>query len=180
MEHYLQGESLPADAHWFSALSGALYADGAAVFVPPQVKAEVTIELPAVSGTLNAFRIVVVAGEGSEVSIFEKTSGVPKAETIVATGTEVYAGPNANVNYYALQEWPETVTHLAAYRSHQERDSRLDWLIGTFGAGFSQVWTESGLAAEGASSNVLGTYFGDGDRHIEQSLIANHEVGNTE
>ena len=180
LEGYLQGEALPADLHWFSALSGALYADGAAVFVPPGVQAEVAIKLPAESGALNAFRIVVVAGENAEVSIFERSDGAPKNETIVATGTEVYAQPNANVNYYALQEWPDAVTHLAAYRSHQERDSQLDWLIGTFGAGFSQTWTESGLAAEGASSNVLGTYFGSRERHIEQSLVANPEDGHTE
>lgn len=195
---YLLGEALPADAHWFSALSGALYSDGAAVVIPPNVKAEITIELPADLGKLNVFRIVVVAGEGSEATIFEKTSpmssrrtsgsiakdsGVRRNDsngTIVATGTEVYAGPNAAVNYYALQEWPDSVTHLAAYRSHQQRDSRLEWLIGSFGGRFSQVWTESGMAEEGASTNVLGTYFGDGERHVEQSLIANHLVGKTE
>lgn len=213
VEGYLLGDALPADAHWFSALSGALYSDGAAIIIPPDTKAEVTIELPAESEKLNAFRIVVVAGEGSEVSIFEKNareSSRPKrqrreaegpgsklnqgpstplrsaqddfsdAHTIITTGTEVYAGANSTVSYYALQEWPETVTHLAAYRSHQSRDSHLDWLIGSFGSSFTQVWTESGLAAEGASSNVYGTYFPDGENHVEQSLIANHVVGKTE
>ena len=177
---YLLGRALPADAHYFSALSGALYADGAAVVIPPNTKAEVTVELPAEPGKLNVFRIVVVAGEGSEATIFERTVGRPRAQTIVAAGAEVYAGPNAKLNYYALQEWPESVTHLAAYRSHQERDSRLDWLAGSFGANFSQIHVESGLAGAGASSNIRGTYFGTGEHHYEQQLVANHLVGRTD
>ncbi|MSU76364.1 Fe-S cluster assembly protein SufD [Patescibacteria group bacterium] len=206
VESYLLGDALPADAHWFSALSGALYSDGAAIVVPPNTKAEVTIELPVESGKLNAFRIVVVAGEGSEVSVFEKSRHSGRREatarnhqasatdsrlrgndgkesgndtTIVTTGTEVYAGPNSNVSYYALQEWPDTVTHLAAYRSYQSRDAHLDWLIGSFGSGFTQVWAELGLTEEGASGNVFGSYFGGGKNHLEQSLIANHVVGKT-
>lgn len=183
---YLLGDALPADAHYFSALSGALYADGAAIVIPPNTKAEVTVELPAEPGKLNAFRTVVVAGENSEATIFERTAGYPQigtdlqGQSLVVTGAEVYLGPNARLNYYALQDWPESVTHLAAYRSHQERDSRLDWLVGSFGANFSQVHVESGLAGAGASSNIRGTYFGTGERHYEQQLVANHLVGRTD
>lgn len=176
---YLLGDALPPDAHYFSALSGALSVDGAFVYVPAGTNAEVTVELLCESGKLNAFRIVVVAEEGADVTVFEKSSGRPRAQTIVTTGTEVYAGPNARVNYYALQDWPETVTHLAAYRSHQQRDSKLDWLIGSFGGGFTQVHAESGLAGEGAESNVRGTFFGTGENHYEQQLVANHLVGKT-
>lgn len=178
-EHLL-GDALPASEHYFSALSGALYSDGAFVQVPADTKAEVTIELPAESGKLNAFRIVIVAEKNAEVTIFEKSTCKPRAQTIVTTGTEVYAGPNVTVNYYALQDWPETVTHLAAYRSHQQRDSKLDWLIGSFGGSFSQVLVESGLAGEGASSNIRGTYFGTGEHHYEQQLVANHLAGHTD
>ena len=177
---YLLGDALPADEHYFSALSGALYSDGAFVMVPADTKAEVTIELPAESGQLNAFRIVVVAEENAEVTIFEKSGGTPQTQTIVATGAEVYLKPNAKLNYYTLQDWPETVTHLAAYRSYQERDSRLDWLVGSFGGSFSQVHAESGLAGPGASSNIRGTYFGTGEHHYEQQLVANHLAGHTD
>jgi FeS assembly protein SufD len=179
VESYLLGKALPADAHYFSALSGALYSDGAFIVVPADTKAEITIELPVESGKLNAFRIVIVAEKNSEVTVFEKSVAAPKSQTIITTGTEVYAGANASVSYYALQDCSNTVTHLAAYRSHQERDSKLDWLIGSFGGSFTQVLAESGLAGEGAESNIRGTYFGTGENHYEQQLVANHLVGHT-
>lgn len=179
VEKYLMGVALPSEEHYFSALSGALYADGAFVWVPANTKAEVTIELPTESGALNAFRIVVVAEADADITVFERSSGRPKAGTIATVGTEVYAGPNSRVNYYALQDWPGTVTHLAAYRSHQQRDSKLDWLIGSFGGSFTQIIAESALAGPGAESNIRGTYFGTGENHYEQQLVANHLVGQT-
>lgn len=176
---YFQGKALPADHHYFAALSGALFKEGVAIIVPRNTKAEITADFSVESGKLNAYRTVIIVEAGARAQFFERLGGTVAKETIFASGTEVYLEEGAQLAFHSLQDLPESVTHLAAYRSHQARDSKLDWLIGSFGANFSQVHVESGLAGEGAESNIHGTYYGSGDQHFEQQLVANHLVGKT-
>lgn len=174
---FLLEEALLPDAHYFSALSGALYAEGAAVVVPPNTTAEITIDYTVEADELSAARTVVIVSEGAKATIFERWSGGKGAT--VTHGAEVYAKENSQAAYHILQDLDDSAAHLAAYRSHQGKDSKLDWLAGTFGGNFSQIYVESGLAGAGAESHVHGTFYGSGEQHFEQQLVANHLVGDT-
>lgn len=180
---YLMGDALRAQEHYFSALSGSLYAEGAVILVPPGVQAEIDMTYALEDGKLNAARTIVIVSENASAELFERSADPaehPLAEsTVFAHGVEVYVQGNARLKYNGLQDWPEGVSQFAAYRGLVERDARLDWLIGSFGGAFSQLRVESGLTAEGAESDVHAIYFGEGHRHFDQELIANHLVGQT-
>ncbi len=244
---YLMGEALPPDYHYFSALSGALYADGAVIVVPDGVMAEITVDFTAEPGKLNAFRSIIIVGKGAQATVIERmtcaqgqslstTSGAASSrvasdtaptpvpfrdasdampppmssraqsrdpfprmrdssaspgpspgsgrndkqeETIVVHGIEAYVSEGGSLKYYAAQELDQDSRHFAIYRSRQDRDATLDWLIGSFGAKHVQVHVESGLAAEGAESNVQALYAGGAGQHFDQHLEANHLVGHT-
>lgn len=180
---YLMGEALPPDEHYFSALSGSLYVEGAVILVPPGVQAEIDLTYALEDGKLNAARTIVIISENASAELFERsadgTENPLTEDTVFAHGVEAYIHGNGRLKYNALQDWPDTVSQFAAYRGHVEKDARLDWLIGSFGAGFSQVRVESALAAAGAESDVHAIYYGEGTRHFDQELIANHLVGQT-
>jgi FeS assembly protein SufD len=180
VEPYLMGEALGPEEHYFSAIAGALYAEGAVIVVPKGTTAEIDLTYQLENGKLNAARTVIIVNEGATAEIFERSAATGlKQPTVFAHGVEVYVQKNARLKYSALQDWPETVTQLAAYRGRVDQDSRLDWLIGSFGGDFSQLRVESALAAAGAESDVHAIYYGDGSRHFDQELIANHLVGDT-
>lgn len=176
---YLQ-KALPETFHYYSALSAAYYRTGAVVVVPPDTEAHIVADYSLEAGKLNAYRTIVVVGAGARATFTEKTSGALLAsETLLAHGVEVYVNANAKFDYYALQQWPAGVTSFSAYRALLERDSAMDWLIGSFGASLSHLHVESGLNGEGAESNVRAVYYGNNDQHFDQQLVASHLVGHT-
>lgn len=177
----LMGPALAPDVHYFSALSGALYRDGAVVLVPPNTKASVIARFSAEAGKLNAYRTIVIVSEGAELDYMEELADLKGSGdgTVIAHGVEVYVKPGAKLRFYGRQEWPDSVRQFAIYRAQVEENASLDWLIGSFGGAFSQTVVESELIGQGAESNVHSAYYGNGSQHIEQSLIANHAVGNT-
>ena len=180
---YLMGDALSPNEHYFSALSGSLYAEGAVILVPPGVQAEIDLTYALEDGKLNAARTIVIISEQASVEVFERSANPTEhpilESSVFALGVEVYVQGNGQLRYNALQDWPESVSQFATYRGLVERDARLDWLIGSFGGDFSQLRVESALAAEGAESDVHAIYFGEGPRHFDQELIANHLVGQT-
>lgn len=180
VEPFLMGLALPPQQHYFSALSGSLYAEGAVILVPSGVTAEVDLTYQLENGKLNAARTIVIVSENASAELFERSGdGRLSEETLFTHGIEVYVHGNGRLKYNGLQDWPETVSQFAVYRGMVSKDSRLDWLIGSFGSEFSQLSVESALAEPGAESNVHALYYGTKDRHFDQELVANHLVGQT-
>ena len=174
---HLLGPALPVAAHYFSALSGALWKDGAVIVVPSGTKAVVDLSFPAESGSLSASRTVIVVKEGAELELFEHGTG--GGEAVLVRGIEAYVEDGAKLSYRSLADWDATATDLAVYRGRVGRNARLDWLAGSFGGSFSQVSVESALVAAGAETDVHGIYFGSAAQHFEQELVANHAAGRT-
>ena len=178
---FLQEAALPAEADYFSALTGALYETGAVVVVPPGVQADITIDLSAEAGKLNAYRSIIIVNPGATATVTEIAANVLGAgRTTVAHAVEVYVKDGASLDYYGLQQWPEETTNLNTYRGQVGKDGRLNWLIGSFGSDHSQILVESALSGEGAASRVHGVFSVDGSQHLDQTLTANHVVGHTE
>ena len=175
----LLGEALPPEDHLFSALSGALFRDGVVVVVPKGTKLSVNAVFPARSEALNVWRSLFIVGDSAELDVYDATSTVLGGEddSIAVHGVEVYAHQGSRVSYTAKQSWPESVVNLAVYQAKLHRDASVDWMIGSFGAGKSQVHVESKLAGEGAMSNVRSIFFSSHQQHYDLTLEANHLAG---
>jgi Fe-S cluster assembly protein SufD len=78
------------------------------------------------------------------------------------------------VRYVGLQEYGDGVTHLAVQRARIGRGADLKSLGVAFGASLARAEVEALLAEDGASSEMLGVYFGDGEQHIDHRSIQDH------
>jgi Fe-S cluster assembly protein SufD len=87
---------------------------------------------------------------------------------------EIYVGSGAHVRHVALQEYGDGVQHLAVQRARIGRDATLKTLGVAFGGTLSRAEIEAVLAEDGASSEMLGVYFGDGEQHIDHRSIQDH------
>jgi Fe-S cluster assembly protein SufD len=87
---------------------------------------------------------------------------------------EVFAGPGSRVRYVNLQDYGDGVTHLAVQRMRLSRDADVKALGVAFGGSLARTEVESILAEDGASSELLGVYFGDGEQHIDHRSIQDH------
>lgn len=176
VEPHLHG-LVASDRSKFTALHAAFRTGGTFLFVPRDVQ----IELPLQTLTyLDADRAAVfphtliVADEGAEVTFIDRYASPALSNALCDAAVEIYAGPGTRVRYVALQEYGEGVQHLSVQRARVGRDADLRTLGVAFGATLARAEVETILAEDGANSEMLGVYFGDGDQHIDHRSIQDH------
>jgi len=176
VEPHLHG-LVASDRSKFTALHAAFRTGGTFLFVPKDVQ----IELPLQTLTyLDADRAAVfphtliVADEGAEVTFIDRYASPALSNALCDAAVEIYAGPGTRVRYVALQEYGEGVQHLSVQRARVGRDADLRTLGVAFGATLARAEVETILAEDGANSEMLGVYFGDGDQHIDHRSIQDH------
>lgn len=176
VEPHLHG-LVASDRSKFTALHAAFRTGGTFLFVPRDVQ----IELPLQTLTyLDADRAAVfphtliVADEGAEVTFIDRYASPALSNALCDAAVEIYAGPGTRVRYVALQEYGEGVQHLSVQRARVGGDADLRTLGVAFGATLARAEVETILAEDGANSEMLGVYFGDGDQHIDHRSIQDH------
>ena len=176
VEPYLHAQ-VTTDRSKFTALHAAFRTAGTLVFVPDGVE----IELPLQTMTwidaedVAVFpRTLLVVGENAEVTFIDRYGSPPLGRALSDAIVEIHAGPNSRVRYVALQEYGEGVTHLAVQRARVGRGASLKTLGVAFGANLARAEVEALLAEDGASSEMLGVYFGDAEQHIDHRSIQDH------
>src|SRR5205085_4235681 len=91
---------------------------------------------------------------------------------------EIGAGPGSRVRYTSIQEWGAGVTHLGVQRASVDRLADLRSLAIGFGASLARAEAESVLIGPGASSEMLGIFFADGDQHFDHRSEQDHIAPN--
>lgn len=178
VQKYLATEALPAEQGKFQALNAALWSDGVFLFVPRGV----TLDLPvrttrwiSAGGTASFSRTLIVAEESSQVSyVDELLSEDVSEQALTSSAVEVIAGNNALVQYVSLQRLGKGVFHQSAQRTLASRDAKLDTLNVSVGASVSRVDLNAQLLGPGASSDMLGLYFGDQNQHFDHNTSQDH------
>ena len=118
---------------------------------------------------------LLILEEGAELTFIDRYVSPDDAEDVLSDAVvEIYAGPNSRINYVALQEWGSGVTHLSVHRAVLARDAELRSLGVAFGGRLARAEVESVLRGDGASSEMLGLYFGDAEQHIDHRSIQDH------
>jgi Fe-S cluster assembly protein SufD len=161
----------------FTALHGAFRSGGTFLHVPRDVRVELPIQTLTyvdADGSAAFPRTLVVAEEGSEVTFIDRYVSAALDHVLSDAIVEIYVGSGAHVRYVALQEYGDGVTHLAVQRARIGRDGSLKTLGVAFGGTLARAEIEAVLAEDGASSEMLGVYFGDGDQHIDHRSIQDH------
>jgi len=176
VEPYLHAE-VRTDRSKFAALHAAFRTGGTFLYIPRDVRVELPLQtltwIDAEDGAVFP-RTLLVADEGSEVTFIDRYASPALGRALSDAVVEVYARPGARVRYVALQEFGDGVTHLSVQRARLDRDASVRSLGVAFGASLARAEVETILEGDGASSEMLGLYFGDGEQHIDHRSIQDH------
>jgi Fe-S cluster assembly protein SufD len=169
--------TVATDRSSFTALHAAFRTAGTFLYVPRDVHVELplqTLTFLDADGAAVFPHTLIVTEEGAEVTFIDRYVSPPLARALSDAVVEIVAGPNSRVSYVALQEWGDGVSHFSVQRARLARDARLGSLGVAFGGTLARSEVESVLEGDGASSEMLGLYFGDGDQHIDHRSIQDH------
>ncbi len=167
----------------FATLAGSFGSGGTYLYVPRNV--EVAVPLQSFrwisrSGVAVFPRTVVVTEEGASVTYIDHHRSADLDGPALAAGTvELYAHPNSQISYLAVQDWGPTVWHFSMARALVQKDATLRSLAATLGGRFSRSVVESILDEPGAHSEMLGVYFADSDQHFDHRSLQEHRAPHT-
>ena len=163
----------------FSALNSALFDDGVVVEVDPGVRVESTLEVNHFDGVGSphaAFpRLLVLAGEGSELRLVERFLGDEFHNGLTCPVTEVHLAPGARVDHVraALGSAGPQLAHLAV---RLERDAHYASRVVTLGGRLSRLDLNVAFAGPGAEAVLDGVFHATTDDHVDHQLFVDHAV----
>jgi Fe-S cluster assembly protein SufD len=163
----------------FTALNTAFLDDGAVVTVPPGVVVSRPIHVLFVSGLavepcMSHPRVVILVGDGSEVSIVESYAGLDGGAYFTNAVTDIVVGENATVDYYRLQRESRDGYHVGATEMIAARDATFRSHVFDFGGLLVRNDLVTKLDGEGGECTLDGLYVGDRARLIDNHTTIDH------
>ncbi|MFN2115280.1 MAG: SufB/SufD family protein, partial [Anaerolineae bacterium] len=161
----------------FVALNTAFIADGGYVHVGRRVETILPVHFLHVSTeseprTASYPRNLVIAEESAAVTVVETYVGW--GEYFSCAVTEVFAGPNAVVDHYKVQEESTAAYHMAMLQLDQDRDSTFASHSVSSGGRLVRYDANAYLGAEGVSSTLNGLYLARGTQHVDNHMWVEH------
>ncbi len=178
LEPYLAKLSV-TQTNAFTSLNTAFMNDGVVVLIDRHVVLERPVEVTFVSAaegtaTISHPRLLVVAGEGSQMTLLERYVGTGTAFTN-AVG-EIWLGANAVVDHYKLQEEPEDSFHIASMFLRSARSGNFSSHSLTFGGGLVRNDVVATLDGEGIDCTLNGLYVARGTQLVDNHTTIDHAM----
>ena len=169
------------EADAFTAMNDAFVRDPVFVTVPPRTVLDgpvVVLHWVEGDGVAVLPRTVVDVGEGSEATVIEVLAS-RDVDALVAPVVELNVGTAANLRYVGAQNLGRRVWHVGYHASRVERDATLQSANLVLGGDYARLRTDSKLAGQGGSSNLLAVYFGDGAQMHDFRTLQDHDAPKT-
>ncbi|MDP9374086.1 MAG: Fe-S cluster assembly protein SufD [Chloroflexota bacterium] len=183
---YFMAEAVTPRHDKFSALHGAFWSGGTFIYVPRNVAVELPLQsrVYADADAPGIFaHTLIVAEEGAAVSFIDEfvspTDEGRGAQGFSSGAVELYTGAGAQIRYFSVQDWGRHVWHFNTQRVVAQRDSTTNSLTILLGSKLTKTNVESTLDGQGATSEMLGIYFGDGTQHFDQHTLQDHRRPHT-
>ena len=178
------GRYAQADDDAFVALNTAFLRDGALVTVPRGTSAGTPVHLlylttAQATPTASYPRALVVAEEGSRLTIVESYVGLSGAPTLTDAVTEMVLEPGAQVEHYRLLWDPAQSYHVGVTRVHQGEGS--SFTSGCFARGTALARNDLSvvLDAPDSSCTLHGLYTTLDRQHIDNYINIDHAKPHT-
>lgn len=124
-------------------------------------------------------RDLVVLERQAKANVLVRATGAgPNA--LVHHAMDLHLRDASNLALSTLQEVDHGALLLSTKRATLQRDSRLAWVDGQFGAGTSVTLNENVLLGQGSALKFIGAFFGTRDQHMDVTTSALHEGMHTE
>jgi Fe-S cluster assembly protein SufD len=170
-----QGHPQASHAH-FWALAQAAWTGGLFCYVPKGVHVDGTLvartALPASDVTYLPVSLVV-AEEGSSVSLLQQVTSPDGAAGWFGGIVEIIAGEGAEVRFANLQQLGDETWNIGAQRVVVGRDAHVTTLDAEVGSRITKVGLDAEMAGKGGTSKLLGLLAAGDDQHID---INAHQV----
>jgi len=159
----------------------ATWQDGILISVEPGIASEDPLFLSTDPGTgpFGSVRLLVVAGEGSMITLVDDYIGGPDSPFMLHSTVEIFAGPSSCVRYAAMQELSPGATFHLKQRARAGADSTILTSIFSFGAGTARADMGTILEGRGASSQAFGVIVGSGKQHFDHHTVHLHRAPGT-
>jgi Fe-S cluster assembly protein SufD len=180
------GSCSDASPDAFTVLHDAFLAGGACIRVPDGVVVEhpiVVLHWSEGEGLATFPHTLLVAGDGSEVTLVERSSTPDFAADgpghLVDAVVELLIGANAHVRYVTVQEHGPRTWSITLQRAHLARDATLRSSAVALGGDYARLRSESLLAEPGAESDLIAVYFGDHSQMLDFRTFQDHDAPHT-
>jgi Fe-S cluster assembly protein SufD len=174
-----RSETLPAQAH-FWALAHAEWQSGTFLYVPRGVEVDETLVARVDAGSaVSTFPVsLVIAEEGSSVTLLEDIRSDDGAATWFGGVSEVVAGPGSRVRYASLQRLGDAAWNIGAQRVEVGQDAEVITLNAEIGSAVTKLGVDVRMSGKGGTSRLLGLLAAGEKQHIDinsvQDLIGSH------
>ncbi|WP_408007542.1 Fe-S cluster assembly protein SufD [Pseudalkalibacillus sp. A8] len=168
VEKYFMDKVVPIDEHRLTALHAALLNGGVFVYVPKNVEIDVPLQSvfwqeDAEASLFN--HVLVVAEDNSSVTYVENyLSHGTEEESVANIVAEVYAGPNARVQFGAVDNFAKGMTTYVNRRGHVERDGKIEWALGQMNDGNTISDNTTNLVGDGSVADTKTVSIGRGNQ----------------
>lgn len=165
----------------FTVLHDAFLAGGAFVHVP----AGVVVDDPILvlhwcegDGRASFPHTLVSLGESAQTTVLDRF-GSPHTDHLVDAVTELLVDDNAHLRYLTVQEHGPSTWHIGLQRAHVGRDATIRTSAVALGGDYARLRSETLLSGQGAESDQLAVYFGDGEQMLDFRTLQDHDAPNT-
>ncbi|NND73690.1 MAG: Fe-S cluster assembly protein SufD [Ilumatobacter sp.] len=134
------------------------------------------------SGTAVFPRLVIDAGEDSDVSVIERfvaADGADDDTALVVPVLQVHAAQAARVKYLAVNEVGERTWQIGNQQAVGERDSTTLLATVTLGGDYVRARTEARLSGQGGTTKQVALYFAGGTQMHDFRTIQDHDAPHT-
>jgi Fe-S cluster assembly protein SufD len=180
------GQCSDASPDAFTVLHDAFLPGGALIRVPAGVVVEhpiVVLHWSEGDGLATFPHTLIEAGEGAEVTVFDRfgsrDTGPGSIGMLVDAVVELILGDNAHVRYVSVQEHGPRTWQVALQRAHVGRDATLHSAAVALGGDYARLRSESRLMGDGAESDLMAVYFGDGTQMLDFRTLQDHAAPRT-
>jgi Fe-S cluster assembly protein SufD len=170
----------------FDYLADAFMRDGLVLSVPARARIEHPIVIVHLLGSRQAGevaqavfeRTVIELGEAAEATVIELfVSG--DGPLLVVPIVDIAVGDAAVLSYNAIQQLGAQAWQLGHQRIRSGRDSTLRTFTASLGGEYARFRTESVLAGQGGSAELLAAYLGDGSQVHDFRTLQEHGAPRT-
>lgn len=172
------GKIVQLENNAIAAFNTMFAQDGFVIYIPDNIIVEQPLQLinilTANTDSLVNRRLLIIAGKNSQVKLLACDHTVDNHKFLATQVTEIFAGENAHIEFYELEENSDKATRLASTYVLQEKSSTVLVNNVTLNCGFTQNNYHVKLNGEQAEATIAGVVISDKVQHVDNFAFLDH------
>ena len=174
---------VPLTEHKFIALHYAVFSSGSFVYVPKGVKLDKPLQsyFRLNSPESGQFEHTLIIVEDEASLHFIEGCSAPKYNKVNlhAGCVELFVKDNAYLRYSTIENWSKNMMNLNTKKAIVGKNSKMDWISGSFGSHISMLYPMSILKGENSKTEYTGISFAGAGQNLDTGFKVVHAAKNT-